>query len=118
MNELEQLIDSLRYRPVATTAAQMRQAAAELERLAARVAELESRNPYLRNVEEDARYASERADAGASERAKFEPREYQARAHDCVTHGFYLGWRSAWAVVACPWAVEAPGAARDQDGAR
>lgn len=32
-DEFDQLIDSLRHRPVATTAAQMRQAAEELERL-------------------------------------------------------------------------------------
>lgn len=40
MSDVTNLIDSLRYRPVATTAAQMREAADELERLRAEVARL------------------------------------------------------------------------------
>ena len=39
MNSIEMLIDSLRYRHVATTAAQMREAADELDRLTAQLSE-------------------------------------------------------------------------------
>lgn len=42
MSERDELIDQLRYRPVATTAAQMRKAADLLERDGARIAELEA----------------------------------------------------------------------------
>ena len=42
MSERDELIDQLRYRPVATTAAQMRKAASLLERDGARIAELEA----------------------------------------------------------------------------
>ena len=43
MSERDELIDQLRYRPVATTAAQMRKAADLLERDGALIAELEAR---------------------------------------------------------------------------
>ena len=41
-NEQRELVDQLRYRPVATTAAQMREAAATIEQLAERCGRLEA----------------------------------------------------------------------------
>lgn len=61
MSERDILIDCLRYRPVATTAAQMREASDLLERDGARIAELEAENERLLEANPSAAYALEYA---------------------------------------------------------